>query len=268
MDIRANRCVLHFVQTNHILEENLDVNKEAPQSFSSAYQREGYSCLLFRRGTLTVEAAFCGTVFFLAFFSLLYLFQMVFDQSRMEMALARTVSQYQTYGTKAGAIDVFHQGKTIVQWDDTQKICNITTQHKIPFMDSSRFKLRSYRQMKYHDYDGKSMVHEGDEKEEYVYVTEHGRVYHKQENCVYLHPGVQSVLYQNLADKRNASGGKYGICKSCCRNTELKEGKVVYITPYGDCCHIVKTCSKLLRSPRKIPRRDVADMPGCSKCVK
>lgn len=36
----------------------------------------------------------------------------------------------------------------------------------------------------------------------------------------------------------------------------------------GDCCHAIRSCSKLLRTPRKVPRKDAADMPGCSKCVK
>lgn len=268
MDIKANRSVLRFAKTNHILEKDLKVNKEAPQSFSSTYQREGYSCLLLKKGTLTVEAAFCGTAFFLAFFSLLYLFQIVFVQSRIEMALARMVSQYQIYGTKAGTIEILYKEKNIVHWDDSHKMCSVTSQQKIPFLGSSLFQIYSYRQMKYHDYDGKSMVHESNETDEFVYITEHGRVYHKQEQCVYLHPGIQSILYRNLEKKRNVSGGKYGVCKSCCRNVELKGEKVVYITPYGDCCHVLKSCSRLLRTPRKVPRKDVMDMPGCNKCVK
>ena len=80
MDIKVNRGVLRFVKMNHITEKNLNVNKEAPQSFSSKYQREGCPCVLLKKGTLTVEAAFCATTFFLAFFSLyiclsLYLFK-------------------------------------------------------------------------------------------------------------------------------------------------------------------------------------------------
>ena len=77
-----------------------------------------------------------------------------------------------------------------------------------------------------------------------------------------------AIFYKNLYQKRNASGGKYGICKSCCRNVELTAGRMVYITTYGDCCHAIRSCSKLLRTPRKVPRKDVVDMPGCSKCVK
>lgn len=268
MDIKVNRGVLRFAKMNHITEKNLNVNKEAPQSFSSKYQREGCPCVLLKKGTLTVEAAFCATTFFLAFFSLLYLFELVFIQSRMEMTLARAVARYQTYGTKAGMIEMLYKEKAVIRWDDEQKICSVAIKQKISFIGSSWFKIYSYRQMKYHDYTGKSMVYEGDGTEEFVYITEHGRVYHKQQKCVYLYPGIQSVLYQNVYQKRNASGGKYGICKSCCRNVELTAGRMVYITTYGDCCHAIRSCSKLLRTPRKVPRKDVVDMPGCSKCVK
>ena len=40
MDIKVNRGVLRFVKMNHITEKKLNVNKEAPQSFSSKYKRE------------------------------------------------------------------------------------------------------------------------------------------------------------------------------------------------------------------------------------
>ena len=118
MDIKVNRGVLRFVKMNHITEKNLNVNKEAPQSFSSKYQREGCPCVLLKKGTLTVEAAFCATAFFLAFFSLLYLFELVFIQSRMEMTLARAVARYQTYGTKAGTIEMLYKEKAVIRWDD------------------------------------------------------------------------------------------------------------------------------------------------------
>ena len=125
MDIKVNRGVLRFVKMNHITEKNLNVNKEAPQSFSSKYQREGCPCVLLKKGTLTVEAAFCATTFFLAFFSLLYLFELVFIQSRMEMTLARAVARYQTYGTKAGMIEMLYKEKAVIRWDDEQKICSV-----------------------------------------------------------------------------------------------------------------------------------------------
>ena len=50
MDIKVNRGVLRFVKMNHITEKNLNVNKEAPQSFSSKYQREGCPCVLLKKG--------------------------------------------------------------------------------------------------------------------------------------------------------------------------------------------------------------------------
>ena len=63
MDIKVNRGVLRFAKMNHITEKNLNVNKEAPQSFSSKYQREGCPCVLLKKGILTV-GCFCATTFF------------------------------------------------------------------------------------------------------------------------------------------------------------------------------------------------------------
>lgn len=73
MDIKVNRGVLRFVKMNHITEKKLNVNKEAPQSFSSKYQREGCPCVLLKKGTLTVEAAFCcNNILFSLFFSFIF----------------------------------------------------------------------------------------------------------------------------------------------------------------------------------------------------
>ena len=82
---------------------------------------------------------------------------------------------------------MLYKEKAVIRWDDEQKICSVAIKQKIPFIGSSWFKIYSYRQMKYHDYTGKSMVYEGDGTEEFVYITEHGRVYHKQQKCVYLY---------------------------------------------------------------------------------
>lgn len=72
MDIKVNRGVLRFVKMNHITEKNLNVNKEAPQSFSSKYQREGCLCA-FEKGNINGGSCFLrNSIFFSIFFSFIF----------------------------------------------------------------------------------------------------------------------------------------------------------------------------------------------------
>lgn len=265
MAIRVNRGILHFEIPINQSNKILHIKSDAPQR-NLIIQNEGYPCLLLERGVLTVEAAFCGTAFFLAFFSLLYLFQMLFWQNKIELELIRAVSQYESYGSKLGTADALFHSKTLLLWDDDTGTCYVRTNQGIPFMGSRVFQVKNYQQIKYNAYEGKSMASGNCDAEEMVYISEYGRVYHKKSGCVYLNPGIESYLYKNVADKRNLSGGKYGICSKCCRDISMNDGQTVFLTPYGDCCHISRKCSSLLRNVRQVYLSEVGGMPPCSKC--
>ena len=51
----------------------------------------------------------------------------------------------------------------------------------------------------------------GDKKEETVYITETGVVYHKDYHCTYLELSIRMVQASKTASLRNNSGGKTGI---------------------------------------------------------
>lgn len=262
MGMRVNRGVLYSGEKR---KKSLLMKKEAPHVEKTIQNRE-HPCLLCASASLTVEAAFCGTLFFLALFSLLYLFQMLTVCQHNQNGLAGAAAQYACYGRKAATLSSWMKEKNHVMWNEQEKICYLKGVREIPFLGAKLFHVSWYQQIKISSYEGKSMVTEGKQEETYVYLAEHGRVYHRNQGCVYLNPGIQSIHLYGISYKRNSSGGKYYPCESCVGDRQISEQAVVYYTPYGDRWHAGKNCSRIKRNVRKVKISEVGGLPACSKC--
>ena len=222
--------------------------------------------MLYGRGSLTVEAAFCGTLFFLALFSLLFLFQIVERYNSVQMQLSSVAHQYECYGIKRRAFQDKQKNSYLVGWNEEKGTCFVRRREEIPYFGKNFFHISWYQQMRINGYKGKSMVSPRDENGEYVYLASHGKVYHRKESCVYLKPGIQEVVFRQVADKRNISGGRYSPCGSCGKHARPAEDRKVYITPYGDSWHVYRGCSRINRTVRRVRLKEVGGLPPCSKC--
>ncbi len=121
----------------------------------------------------------------------------------------------------------------------------------------------------YRDWTGEGELQEepdeGAEEKETVYMTEHGRVYHKKRTCSYIKIDVTPVLSERVGEERNTSGAKYYACEFC--KPVLRSGSQVYITEYGTRYHAVSTCSAIKRNVKECSLDDVkATYPACSRC--
>lgn len=278
MNIRANRDVLYFDSKNRAYVRRsfhvfvsiqnkslfLKTKLKTPLNTNKNQNRE-YPCLFLKKASFTVEAAFCGTVFFLAIFSLLYLFLFLHGREKNLLLLDTAVTEYECFGTKLSSGKALLGGNMIF-WEEDKKICYRKEKKKIPFLGAKMFSVNLYQQLCTSKYDGKSMVSDSSEEgsEIYVYLAENGTVYHKNRSCIYLNPTISQVLYQEIAVKRNHSGGKYYPCKCCGKGGNLPA--YVFITSYGDSWHTSKTCSGLKRTVRRVPLSKVGNLPVCSKC--
>ena len=265
MHIRVNRDVLYFDREIKRIFSNLSnvkTNLESSLNTQKSQNRE-YPCLVLRKASFTVEAAFCGTLFFLAVFSLLFLFRILDDYEKNLLQLDAAVKEYECFGTKLSTGAGLFHGKVIL-WEEQKKVCYIKEKKEIPFIGSKFFSLSVYQQLCTNAYEGKSMIPEKEENGEYVYLAENGTVYHKSSACVYLNPAISQVLFQEIDKKRNRSLGKYTRCKRCGKR---KANPVyVYITVYGDSWHTIKSCSGLKRTIRRVPLSEIGNLPACSKC--
>lgn len=105
---------------------------------------------------------------------------------------------------------------------------------------------------------------DGGKIEKMVYMTENGRVYHKNPECSYLKLSVTRVSGSDIASMRNEYGEKYHACETCSRNQ--KPAGTVYITNNGNRYHNQKSCSGLKRTVRLVKESDIEGIPPCSRC--
>ena len=107
----------------------------------------------------------------------------------------------------------------------------------------------------------------GQEGNNIVYMTEHGRVYHLRRDCSYIKIDVEAVLSERVGTKRNSSGAKYYACEFC--DPVLYPGKQVYITEYGTRYHAFSTCSAIKRNVKECDLEEAKKTyPACSRCGK
>lgn len=102
------------------------------------------------------------------------------------------------------------------------------------------------------------------EDEDYVYVTEHGTVYHRSRDCHYLDLSIRAVNARELSALRNKDGHIYYACEECAKDG-IKSG-LVYITDYGTRGHNSLSCGGLKRTIYLVPLIKTGGKAPCSKC--
>ena len=236
---------------------------------------------------MTVEASICLPVFLFAMILIGYLGQMIRCQDEVQSALSRVAKEAAAeYGmSKSNTIKKpgvlfsenefvfrrfgggklrFFQSRLLKENDEIDLIAGFRV--KTPF---SIFSLGSYQfRQRVHTraFTGVERREKENEKDCVVYLTETGTVYHRSLDCSYLKLTISKVLYRDLVNLRNSSGGKYKICERCCHGITPQDGEEVYITIYGDRYHKSRTCSGLKRTIREIMLSQVGNRAPCSKC--
>ena len=105
---------------------------------------------------------------------------------------------------------------------------------------------------------------EEETKEDVVYITDTGSVYHNSQTCSHIHLSVTAI--QGVpTTQRNDNGGKYYPCEKCC-DGERNNDATYYITSDGTRYHTIRNCSKIKRSVKEILRSEVGNRPPCKRC--
>ena len=262
----------------HLFQKNIISLSKRTSSFTSG-------------GSVTIETALVAPIFFLAVLSIVYLLEIMSVQTVMKSALqsaAKEVAE-ETYGNTfviARSLE-----KRIVQqagedWLNESIICggaggiecreskawgntgimdlSMKYQVEIPvlmFRIPAVLIKESVRVKGWNGYAGNGF---GNQKEETVYITDTGIVYHKDAECTYLELSIKAVSSSQIKNLRNESGGKYYACESCMK----KEKQSVYITDTGNRYHSSLSCSRLKRTVYAVPLSEVYGRGGCKRCVK
>lgn len=129
---------------------------------------------------------------------------------------------------------------------------------KVPFINKS-FEIEQRAFVK--DWTGCDIT----KKQEIVYLTKSGNVYHKTKNCKYLNLNITKTVYESVETLRNNNGGKYKSCEYC-ENQALHTGSFVYITDDGNRYHSKIECQSLTREIIAVDISKVQGKEPCSNC--
>ena len=101
-------------------------------------------------------------------------------------------------------------------------------------------------------------------KNDTVYVTPTGTVYHTSPDCNYLDLSIHAENASDISSARNKNGSKYSACPLCAKSGS---SGIVYITDYGTDWHTSLECSGLKRTVIEKDRSEVEGMRICTKCA-
>ncbi|MDR0964005.1 MAG: hypothetical protein LBM60_05265 [Clostridium sp.] len=99
---------------------------------------------------------------------------------------------------------------------------------------------------------------------DFVYVTEHGTVYHEIRDCTHINLSVRSVTLAEAKSSYNEYGSSYKECSLC---QDLPVQSIVFLTDNGTSYHYSANCSGIKRAVHAIQRTDATGYRPCSRCA-
>lgn len=244
------------------------------------------------KGSITLEAALVIPVFFFAMLSLVFLLEMMSIRTNIQNALhsvGKTLSQQSyvtpmlsTPGLRQSIVD--HVGEeriensiivngtkgidcsdSVSDWNTAIMVLSVKYEIEIPILMFHIPAIPCEETLRIKGWTGKNAGTEEGDRQEVVYITDHGTVYHHEMTCTYLDISIRGILADTIEDARNDSGGKYYACEICGGGTHYG---ILYVANYGDRYHTTLNCNTIQRNVYAVPYADVIGMGGCSKCVK
>ena len=101
------------------------------------------------------------------------------------------------------------------------------------------------------------------EEAEYVYITEHGSVYHRSLSCRHLNVNIRVVSATEVDSLRNNNHAKYYPCEYCKKGYSTG---LMFITPDGNRAHNNAGCSALKRQVKLVKLSEVGARGPCKDC--
>ena len=158
----------------------------------------------------------------------------------------------------------FLQSKVLLSGDNIDLVMDYRVKPLIPLIGFKEIPVEArYFGHAWTGYDIINGLDTGDPGEEMVYVTEYGEVYHRNIDCRYLQPKIESIGFNALDSARNNDGKKYYPCEVCGMGIG---GGNVFVTGYGDKYHSSVACPGLKRTIYTIPISEVGGRGPCSAC--
>lgn len=245
------------------------------------------------KGSLTLEAAIAVPIFFFAMLCLAYLLEIMAIQTTVRNALysaGKEVARQAYTGSILTSNELEQQivenigrdrlersvvsggasgmdcKETKCNWSTGVMDLNVRYRVEIPILMFRITPVTCEETLRVKGWTGYVSAIEGGTREDMVYVTDTGIVYHRDAECTYLDMSIRSIHIEKLEELRNQSGGKYYACEAC--GNDWVSTEMRYITDYGTRYHTSLECKKIKRNVYAISMDEAYGLGGCSKCVK
>lgn len=284
----------HKRKVNISKQENDFFRKEEDSAMTqsiSSFPRDEERASLFTsfRGSVSVEAALVTPIFFLAICCLCYLLEIMAIQSYVRAALHEEgrriakeayakpfVSQKQVEADLIEYIGAERLNRSMIKGGSTGLDASGTmimpgtgmvTMHVkyrilLPISMFGNLTMECEDGFRVKGWNGYAENGIFTPREDIVYITETGVVYHKDYHCTHLELSVRMVSKESIASLRNDNGGKYHACEMC----GIASGNQVYITRQGNRYHSSPGCSGLKRRVYAVPISEVLGKGACTRC--
>lgn len=148
------------------------------------------------------------------------------------------------------------------KYNDETECIDMVTEYimRIPILINQKIKIVQRSKMR--AWTGSDMTKDANK----VYITKNGQVYHTDKNCKHLKLKITKTTYDQIKMLRNNYGQKYTQCKIC-KNKDVNELSIVYVTPSGQCCHTDLNCSGLTRRIITIDITQTEKLKECKDCM-
>lgn len=244
-----------------------------------------------KKASITIEAAAAFPLFFFAMLALLYLLEIMSIQMSIRGGLHYACKEYaenayslpfvmpakieseivEAVGSDrinrsiiSGGSAGIHAIKSAASPTTGVLNCEVTYDMRLPIFSFGKLTMPGKITMRIKGWTGYVKGGFGEQKEDTVYITETGIVYHKNYQCTYLDLSIQMVPFEGVKDMRNEGQEKYYPCEHCA-NGAAAQG--VYITNTGNRYHNALSCSGLKRSIYAVAISEVGGRGLCSRCA-
>lgn len=286
---------INFHITQYTMQSGKPIGKEEDstktQPIASYFPTNGERASLFAsfKGSIVVEASLVLPIFFFAVCCLCYLLEIMAIQTTVRAA-AHSVGKeiaaeayavpfvlpskvesdiVETIGEERMARSIIKGGKEGLDCKKTvisvqNGIIHMNVEYKVilPISIFGKLSLSCEEKFALKGWTGYVKGGFSGGKEEIVYVTDTGLVYHKDYHCTYLDLSIRQVAKEEVENLRNENHEKYKCCERCGAGF----GNIVYITGQGNRYHSSLGCSGLKRSVYAVPISEVQGKGACSRC--
>jgi len=221
------------------------------------------TCPLFlKRGSLTVEAALTLPLFLLACLTLLSLVDVMKTTTHKHTRQLDVLRSTAVYASLLSGVAEGQEGDCISY--------DYVYAETLPIGGFGLKKVLVRQRSMVHLFNGydDSRGDTIDERQDYVYITEQGSVYHTKRTCQAICVSVQEVSGRNVGQERNTEGKIYRKCSYCAKGYTKKElnRQKLYITDYGVKYHVRPNCPELIRVVQVVRKESIGGRTPCKFC--